>query len=111
MVFHYRRAPRPITGPVRAAGTASAARRRHAPGPLGRSCQVESAVHTKAVSNLTAAGLGLPLTPIRQALAEAAIDGGRRAETLSIDDFARGSLADASASLAEATATPSSGSS
>src|SRR5437879_7305813 len=48
MVFRCRRAPRPITGPARAAGRASGARRRHASGPLRRSCQVESAVHTKA---------------------------------------------------------------
>src|SRR5439155_20526841 len=46
--FRCRRAPRPITGPVRAAGRASGARRRSAPRPLGRSCQVENAVHGKA---------------------------------------------------------------
>src|SRR6266542_1425563 len=46
--FRCRRAPRPITGPARAAGRASGASRRPAPGPLRGSCQVENAVHTKA---------------------------------------------------------------
>ena len=42
------RAPRPITGPARAAGTASGGRRRDWPSTLGRSCQGENAIHTKA---------------------------------------------------------------
>ena len=42
------RAPRPISGPARAAGTASGGRRRDWPSTLGRSCQGENAIHTKA---------------------------------------------------------------
>src|SRR5204862_781326 len=38
----------PSPEPARAAGRASGARRRHAPGPLARSCQVENAARTKA---------------------------------------------------------------
>src|SRR5205814_10373729 len=45
--FRGRRGPRPITGTARAAGTASGGRRGHAPRPLGRSCQGESAANVK----------------------------------------------------------------
>src|SRR5438105_1519574 len=43
----------------------------------------------KAVANALAAGLHVPASTARERLRAAGIDGGRRAETLSLEEFAR----------------------